>query len=169
MGQASASSAVDEVHDELSTELAIGHNGTVYMAIDPSQRLPDRDVFEGWEMSHAEAIAAAGHLRLVEMTGFVLASDGKIYGSAERVPVEKREGRATFRGYAMTAEEREIGLDELHRTAFNLTVAIQHEIQQRRVAAQKKHRRDAKKRSRKAPAASKKRSRTRGQAPRLAG
>jgi hypothetical protein len=171
MGQASASAsafassaAVDQSPEELPTEVAVGHDGTVYVALDSSQSLPGREIFEGWEMSHAEAMAAAGHLPLVELTGFVLASDGNIYGSAERVPAERREGRAIFRGYAMTTEEREIGLDELHRTAFNLTVAIQHELQQRRIAAQKKQRKKAKK-----PATSKTRSRTRAQAPRMAG
>jgi hypothetical protein len=180
MEQASASAftssaAVDETPEELPTELAVGHDGTLYVALDPSKSLPGREVFEGWQMSHAEAIAAAGHLPLVELTGFVLASDGKIYGSAERVPAERREGRAIFRGYAMTAEEREIGLDELHRTAFNLTVAIQHELEQRRIAAQKKPQKKAnkpaasKKRSRQAPATARRRSRTRAQAPRMTG
>jgi hypothetical protein len=152
MGQASAA-ANNEPQEELPTEFAFGHDGTIYWAPDPGVELPGRAIFEGWEMSWPEALQAAGHLPLVELTGFAVGSDGKAYGSAERVPIDQREGRATFRGYALTDEEKEIALDELHTIAPNVMIGVLEELKQRRIAAQKaakKAERDARKAAKKA-------------------
>jgi hypothetical protein len=116
-------------------------------------------------MTWPEALDAAGQLPLVGLTGFGLGSDAKVYGTAERIPPDQREGRAIFRGHAVTDEERETLLHELHRVAFNATVAVMEEHRQRRLAAQKaekKAKREAKKAKREAakkgaPPASKKR------------
>jgi hypothetical protein len=153
MGQASAAANSNEPQEELPTEFALGHDGTIYWAPDPGVELPGRTIFEGWEMGWPEALQAAGHLPVVELTGFAVGSDGKAYGDAARVPVDQRDGRAVFRGYALTDDEREIALGEFHRVAFNVTIAVQEALKQRRIAARKaakKAERDARRAAKKA-------------------
>lgn len=143
MGQKSAANPqkktaiIDEPAAELATELVLCSDGTIYFAPDPGVEPPGRAFFEGWEMSWPEALQAAGQLPLAGLTGFGLGSDAKMYGTAERIPPDQREGRASFRGYAFTDEERETLLRELHRVAFNATIAVMEEQRQRRIAAKK--------------------------------
>jgi hypothetical protein len=161
MGQVSAAANDDpqkkpaskEPEEQLATEFVLCPNGTIFWASAAGVEVPDRAIFEGWEMSWPEALQAAGQLPLVGLTGFGVGSDGSVYGNAERVAPDLREGRATFRGYALTDDEREIALGEFHRVAFNVTIAVHEELRQRRIAAQKavkKAARDAKRAGKKA-------------------
>ncbi|MDI1480412.1 hypothetical protein [Polyangium sp. y55x31] len=57
-------------------------------------------------------------------TELALGSDGRLYVNAEGVDPEKLQGRKMFVGFAMTEEEEAgVAVGEIHRIAFNVTVA----------------------------------------------
>lgn len=58
-------------------------------------------------------------------TELALGSDGVIYVNAEGVDPARYAGRKMFQGFAMTPEEAEIAVMEIHRLAFNVTVSAQ--------------------------------------------
>jgi len=57
-------------------------------------------------------------------TEFALGSDGVLYVHADSLPLEMREGRKVFHGYALTPEEAKQATQEIHQMAFNVTVAL---------------------------------------------
>lgn len=56
-------------------------------------------------------------------TELALGSDGRLYVNAEGVDPEKIKGRKMFVGFAMTEEEAGVAVEQIHRMAFNVTVA----------------------------------------------
>ncbi|MDI3290184.1 hypothetical protein [Polyangium sp. 15x6] len=58
-------------------------------------------------------------------TELALGSDGLIYVNAEGVDPARYAGRKMFTGFAMTPEEAERAVEEIHRLAFNVTVSVQ--------------------------------------------
>ncbi|MDI1430165.1 hypothetical protein [Polyangium sorediatum] len=56
-------------------------------------------------------------------TELALGSDGRLYVNAEGVDPEKIKGRTRFVGFAMTEEEAGVAIEQIHRMAFNVTVA----------------------------------------------
>jgi hypothetical protein len=65
-------------------------------------------------------------------TELCLGSDGLIYVNAEGVNPEMLKGRKLFHGFAMTPEEASVAVEELHRLAFNVTIAVQQVLRERR-------------------------------------
>ena len=85
-------------------------------------------------MSGEQRKAAEAEAEVKELsTELCLGSDGIIYVNAEGVAPEKIQGRKMFHGYAMTPEEQEIAVGEMHRLAFNITVSVQDEIRRRSI------------------------------------
>jgi hypothetical protein len=70
-------------------------------------------------------------------TEMCLGSDGVIYVNAVGIDPEKIRDRKRFHGYALTNEEMEVAVDEIHRLAFNVTVSMQEEIRQRQLRKEK--------------------------------
>ncbi len=58
-------------------------------------------------------------------TELALGSDGLIYVNAEGIDPARFAGRKMFQGFAMTPEEAERAILEIHRLAFNVTVNVQ--------------------------------------------
>lgn len=58
-------------------------------------------------------------------TEFAFATDGVIYVNARGIEPSKLVGRKMFHGYALTPEEAGRAISELHRIAFNVTIAAQ--------------------------------------------
>ena len=58
-------------------------------------------------------------------TELALGSDGVIYVNAEGIDPARYAGRKMFQGFAMTPEEAERAVLEIHRLAFNVTVSVQ--------------------------------------------
>ncbi|MDC3959898.1 hypothetical protein [Polyangium jinanense] len=58
-------------------------------------------------------------------TELALGSDGLIYVNAEGIDPARYAGRKMFTGFAMTPEEAERAVEEIHRLAFNVTVSVQ--------------------------------------------
>ncbi len=56
-------------------------------------------------------------------TELALGSDGRLYVNAEGVDPEVIKGRKMFVGFAMTEEEAGVAVEQIHRIAFNVTVA----------------------------------------------
>jgi hypothetical protein len=71
-------------------------------------------------------------------TELCIGSDGIIYINAEGIDPDKIRGRPMFHGFALTEEEMEVAVAEIHRLAFNVTVAVQEEMRQRRSRKKKK-------------------------------
>jgi hypothetical protein len=71
-------------------------------------------------------------------TELCIGSDGIIYINAEGIDPEKIRGRPMFHGFALTEEEMQVAVAEIHRLAFNVTVAVQEEMRLRRVRRRKK-------------------------------
>jgi hypothetical protein len=71
-------------------------------------------------------------------TELCLGSDGRIYVSVEHAPPEMLAGRKMFHGFAMTAEEAGLAVEEFHRMAFNVTVAVQDRLRERKRKAARK-------------------------------
>jgi hypothetical protein len=59
------------------------------------------------------------------VTELALGSDGLIYVNAEGMDPARYAGRKMFQGFAMTSEEAERAVMEIHRLAFNVTVSVQ--------------------------------------------
>ncbi|UQA62436.1 hypothetical protein [Polyangium aurulentum] len=78
-------------------------------------------------------------------TELCLGSDGVIYVNAQGIAPEKIRDRKMFYGYAMTEEEMEVAVDEIHRLAFNVTVSMQEAMRQRSLRREKQSRRRQKK------------------------
>jgi len=90
----------------IPTELAIGHDGTIYLNaedMDPA-RLRGRRVFEGVALRAAEVEVARGRA-LDGLAGYVLASDGRVYASPKLLDLCTAVRRTRFRGYALTRSE----------------------------------------------------------------
>ncbi|UQA61838.1 hypothetical protein [Polyangium aurulentum] len=91
------------------------------------------------KQSRARAEGAADEIGEKELpTEFCLGSDGCIYVNVEGTDPEKIEGRKMFHGYAMTREETEVAMDEIHRLAFNVTVAVQDAMRRQRARKRKR-------------------------------
>jgi hypothetical protein len=70
-------------------------------------------------------------------TELALGSDGRIYVNAEGVDPQKLGGRKMFQGFAMTPEEAELAVEEIHKLAFNVTVGVQRAMKERKKARKK--------------------------------
>jgi hypothetical protein len=79
-------------------------------------------------VDRSEADDAGGELP----TELALGSDGRIYVNAEGVDPAKLEGRKMFQGFAMTHEEAELAVVEIHKVAFNVTVGVQQALKEKR-------------------------------------
>ncbi|MRG97824.1 hypothetical protein [Polyangium spumosum] len=105
----------------METELAFASDGTIYVHFE-DEPPAGRRVFTGYALTADERrrYGVGGLLRWACLQVIALGSDGCVY-------VEDRamegEGRMEFRGYALTDEEAQRAFRELHRAAFNLTVA----------------------------------------------
>lgn len=107
---------------EMLTALALASDGKLYFRIEDATP-PDRPVFVGYALQSDE-IKTYGMRRLLEWATFhrlAVGSDGQVY--VEEGAMET-EGRNVFRGFAATEEEAEQAAAELHRIAFNITVAV---------------------------------------------
>jgi hypothetical protein len=110
---------------ELPAELAIGSEFTIY--VDATNADSRR------QLTPADAKAIVAKPRpLTELAGLVLASDARVYGNETWVSPHKRAKRKQYVGHAMTPEEREIAADDVHRLAFNVTLAVGDELKTRR-------------------------------------
>ncbi|MDI1477615.1 hypothetical protein [Polyangium sp. y55x31] len=58
-------------------------------------------------------------------TELALGSDGLLYVNAEGIDPARYAGRKMFTGFAMTPEEADRAVEEIHRLAFNVTVSVQ--------------------------------------------
>jgi hypothetical protein len=114
------------------TELAIGHDGTIYVNAEgvDAAKLVGRKLFVGHALRRDE-IREALKVPLERLTGHVLASDGRTYASRENAG-EASGRRKVFRGFAMTEEEAKIAVREVQRIAFNVTIQVQTEMKGRR-------------------------------------
>jgi len=70
-------------------------------------------------------------------TELCIGSDGVIYVNAEGIDPERIKDRKMFHGFAMTEQEMEVAVDEIHRLAFNVTVSVQEEMRKRRLRRKK--------------------------------
>jgi hypothetical protein len=123
----------------LETELALATDGGLYVnaAGVQEERMQDRARFQGYALTEEEVerLGPRGVLLLAlgdcaaEYGGRVaIASDGLVY--VERVPGP--QARVFFRGFAMTEQERELAVEEIHRMAFNVTAGVQLTLRERR-------------------------------------
>lgn len=64
-------------------------------------------------------------------TELAFGSDGRIYANANGISEKSLKGRKIFHGYALTKEEAKRALAELHRVAFNLTIAAKPTLKRR--------------------------------------
>jgi len=98
------------------------------------------------KLSEAKSSEAKVEDEKVELpTELCLGSDGVIYVNAAGIDPEKIRDRKMFHGYAMTTEEMEVAVDEIHRLAFNVTVSMQEEMRQRGLRRERQSRRRQKK------------------------
>lgn len=67
-------------------------------------------------------------------TELALGSDGRIYVNAEGIDAARLKGRKMFYGYALTQKEAARALLELHRVAFNITIAAKPAVNRRKGA-----------------------------------
>jgi hypothetical protein len=114
-----------ELSDEdyaLKTEFAFASDGTVYIQLDDEEPPPGRRVFVGHALTDEERarIGTRALLAWAMLHTLALGSDGAVYVEAGALAAD---GRDVFRGYATTPEEAERLFDELHRAAFNITIA----------------------------------------------
>jgi hypothetical protein len=72
------------------------------------------------------------------VTELALGSDGLIYVNAEGMDPARYAGRKMFQGFAMTSEEAERAVMEIHRLAFNVTVSVQAGARRPRKTTKKK-------------------------------
>ena len=120
---------LDEGDATLETELVLASDGVLYVSIEgnPPRR---RRVFVGYALTAEECaeIGTRGLLTWATLQTLALGSDGAVYVEAGAIGAE---GRELFRGYAATSKEADQIVDELHRAAWNLTIAA------RRLAARR--------------------------------
>ena len=105
----------------METELALASDGTIYVHFEEAPPT-GRRVFTGYALTADERAqhGTLGLLRWACLQFLALGSDGCVY--VEEGALDP-EGRKEFRGYALTAKEAERVVREIHRTAFNVTIA----------------------------------------------
>ncbi|MDC3987311.1 hypothetical protein [Polyangium jinanense] len=108
---------------EIETDLVLASDGAIYARFD-EEPPAGRRVFTGYALTAEERAkhGTRGLLRWACLQLLALGSDGCVY--VEDGVIEP-EGRKEFRGYALTPEEAERLAREVHRTAFNVTIAAQ--------------------------------------------
>ncbi|HVJ91847.1 MAG TPA: hypothetical protein VM580_18735 [Labilithrix sp.] len=111
--------------ETMATEFVIASDGVVF--VNTAELAPGktegRGRFRGWVLEPNE-VAALRSKALAELSGVVLGCDGRIYGDEEHVAPAHREQRLMFEGVALTADERDVAVEELVRLAFNITTCI---------------------------------------------
>ena len=105
----------------METELAFASDGTIYVHFEDAPPA-GRRVFAGYALNAEERkqYGTGGLLRWACLQLLALGSDGRVYVEDGVIDTE---GRKEFRGYALTDEEAACFFQELHRTAFNMTIA----------------------------------------------
>lgn len=116
----------DDGDATLETELVLASDGALYVSFEGNPPR-GRRVFVGYALSDEECaeIGTRGLLTWAMLQTLALGSDGAVYVEAGAIGAERRE---VFRGYAATPEEVEQIVDELHRAAWNLTIAARRLI-----------------------------------------
>ncbi|MRG96394.1 hypothetical protein [Polyangium spumosum] len=106
----------------METELVIASDGAIYVRFE-DEPPAGRRVFTGYALTAEERAKHGTHglLRWACLQLLALGSDGCVY--IEEGVIEP-EGRKEFRGYALTPQEAERVAQEIHRTAFNVTIAM---------------------------------------------
>ncbi|MRG98485.1 hypothetical protein [Polyangium spumosum] len=105
----------------IETELVLASDGAIYLHFE-EEPPAGRRVFTGYALTAEERAqhGTQGLLRWACLQLLALGSDGCVYVQEGTLDPE---GRKEFRGYALTAEEAERVVQEIHRTAFNVTIA----------------------------------------------
>ncbi|MDI1442411.1 hypothetical protein [Polyangium sp. 6x1] len=105
----------------METELAFASDGTMYVRFEDAPPA-GRHVFVGYALTSEERkqYGIGGLLLWACLQRLALGSDGYVY--VEEGAIDP-EGRKEFSGYALTDKEAARIVQELHRTAFNLTLA----------------------------------------------
>ncbi|MDI3291994.1 hypothetical protein [Polyangium sp. 15x6] len=106
----------------METELVLASDGAIYVSFE-EEPPAGRRVFTGYALTADERAqhGTQGLLRWACLQLLALGSDGCVY--IEEGAIEP-EGRKEFRGYALTPQEAERVAQEIHRTAFNVTIAM---------------------------------------------
>jgi hypothetical protein len=120
----------------IPTELAFGFDDKIYVNTQdvPAENYADRILFDGYALTSGELRALGRHGLLAYVLRGVVAkgSDGLVYVEAKLLERGTLQGRARFKGFAMTAEETTVAWEEIHRTAFNVTAGVQMTLRKRR-------------------------------------
>jgi hypothetical protein len=105
----------------METELVLASDGVIYVRFE-EESPPGRRVFTGYALTADERAqhGTQGLLCWACVQLLALGSDGCVY--IEEGAIEP-EGRKEFRGYALTPKEAGRVAQEVHRTAFNVTIA----------------------------------------------
>ncbi|TKD09150.1 hypothetical protein [Polyangium fumosum] len=105
----------------METELVLASDGAIYVSLEDKPPA-GRRVFTGYALSADECAqhGTRGLLRWASLQLLALGSDGRVYVGEGLVDPR---GRKKFRGYALTPEEAKRAAREIHRTAFNVTIA----------------------------------------------
>lgn len=106
----------------METELAFASDGTIYVQFADETPPRGRRVFVGYALTDEERarLGTRGLLSWAILHTLAIGSDGIVYVEQGALDAE---GRDVFRGYATTRQEAVRLFDELHRMAFNLTLA----------------------------------------------
>jgi hypothetical protein len=122
---------------DLSTELAIGNDGTIYVSEEgiDTEKVRNRPRFVGWALRVTEVRKIAREHTIAKCSGIVLASDGRFYANADWLPEQRQARRRMFAGYAMTRKESEFAVHEIHRLAFNVTIQVQDAVRELRLSS----------------------------------
>ena len=107
--------------ETMQTELVFASDGTIYVNFEDTPPT-GRRVFAGYALTAGERAQHGPRdlLRWACLQLVALGSDGCVYVEEGVIDAE---GRKEFRGYALTDEEAACFFQELHRTAFNITIA----------------------------------------------
>ncbi|TKD09650.1 hypothetical protein [Polyangium fumosum] len=105
----------------METELVLASDGAIYVRFE-EEPPAGRRVFTGYALTAEERAlhGTQGLLRWACLQLLALGSDGCVY--VQEGPLDP-QGRKEFRGYALTPAETERVAHEIHRTAFNVTIA----------------------------------------------